>query len=143
MYIWYQEKEESVNGKIKTVSHRFKKPDKASARYIKRKNRPWNITVKVLETKHKENILKAPKNKRHCLQSNIHLIYRCTANSPKKVWKWKGTGITSLGWWKKTTGHLECYPKQRYLLKMNVKKRCFQEHKNWKNSLPSHWHKKK
>lgn len=70
-----QEKEESVNGQVKTLSHRFKKLDKALATYIQRKNRPWNIIVKVLKAKHKQKILKAPGNKRHCLQSNIYQMY--------------------------------------------------------------------
>lgn len=58
MHIWYQRKGRKVNGQVKTLSHRFKKLDKALARYIQRKNRPWNIIVKVLKTTHKENILR-------------------------------------------------------------------------------------
>ena len=99
-------------------------------------NTPRHILIKLTEIKHKEQILKAAREKEQITHkgSPIRITADLSIETPNS--RPGGNGRTYLKWWKKITYSPDYYNQQGSHSNMKEKSKALQTSKSWENSAP-------
>ena len=90
-------------------------------------NTPTHILIKLTKIKHKEQILKAAREKQHITYKGIPI--RITADLSIETLRPEGNGRTYLKWWKRKTYNPDCYTQQGSHSNMKEKSKALQTSK--------------
>ena len=114
----------------KEIVTQVKETQRVPDRINQRWNTPRNILIKLTKIKHKEQILKAAREKQQITHKGIPI--RIKLFSPG------GNGRTYLKWWKKITYSPDYCMQQGFHSIMKEKSKALQTSKSWENSaLPN------
>ena len=118
----------------KEITTQVQETQRVPKRINPRWNTPRHILFKIIKIKHKEQILKAAREKQQITHKRIPI--RITADLSIETLQVRGNGRTYLKWWKKITYKPDCCTQQGSHSNMKEKSKVLQTSKSWENSAP-------
>ena len=118
----------------KEIGTQVQESQRVPNRINPRWNTPRYILIKLMKIKHKEQLLKATREKQQITHKGIPI--RITADLSIETLQARRNGKTCLKWWKKITYSTDYCTQQGSHSNMKEKSKALQTSKSWENSAP-------
>ena len=120
----------------KEIVTQVQETQRVSNRINPRWNTPRHIVIKLTKIKHKEQILKAAREKQQITHKGIPICITAQL-SKKKIFSTEGNGRTYLKCWKRKSYYTDYCTHQGSHSNMKEKSKALQTSKSWDNSAPT------